>query len=172
MKIDHERYYVPEQSVWPIVGAISLFTIGIGAALLVNDLAKDQHGAGGYLLIIGLALLCYMLFGWFKNVIDESMAGLYSSQMDRSFRQGMSWFIFSEVMFFGAFFGALFYARIISVPWLDVGQTAGRGPCRAAPPGAAPPPGPSPPEIPRRLADGLPGRLFPQGIGLPGRPGA
>ncbi|NMU82292.1 cytochrome c oxidase subunit 3, partial [Vibrio parahaemolyticus] len=25
---------------------------------------------------------------------------------------------FSEVMFFGAFFGALFYARMISVPWL------------------------------------------------------
>jgi cytochrome c oxidase subunit 3 len=38
--------------------------------------------------------------------------------MDRSFRQGMSWFIFSEVMFFMAFFGALFYARILSVPWL------------------------------------------------------
>lgn len=119
MKIDHQRYYVPDQSVWPIVGAVSLFFIGIGAAILVNDLAKDEHGAGGYLLVIGIALLCYMLFGWFKNVINESLAGLYSSQMDRSFRQGMSWFIFSEVMFFGAFFGALFYARIIAVPWLD-----------------------------------------------------
>jgi cytochrome c oxidase subunit 3 len=30
----------------------------------------------------------------------------------------MGWFIFSEVMFFAAFFGALFYARVLSVPWL------------------------------------------------------
>ena len=30
----------------------------------------------------------------------------------------MMWFIFSEVMFFAAFFGALFYARVLSVPWL------------------------------------------------------
>ena len=59
-----------------------------------------------------------MLVGWFKNQIDESMAGLYSDQLGRSYRQGMSWFIFSEVMFFGAFFGALYYARFIAVPWL------------------------------------------------------
>ncbi|MBB1382473.1 cytochrome c oxidase subunit 3, partial [Shewanella sp. SR41-2] len=70
------------------------------------------------ILITGLAVIIFMIFGWFKTVIDESMAGLYSPQMDRSFRQGMSWFIFSEIMFFGAFFGALFYARMISVPWL------------------------------------------------------
>jgi cytochrome c oxidase subunit 3 len=31
---------------------------------------------------------------------------------------GMMWFIFSEVMFFAAFFGALFYTRQLSVPWL------------------------------------------------------
>jgi cytochrome c oxidase subunit 3 len=119
MSSSYQRYYVPAQSAWPIVGAVSLFFIALGAAFLINDLAKSQHGAGGYLLIIGFALLFYMLFGWFKNVISESMDGLYSSQMDRSFRQGMSWFIFSEIMFFGAFFGALFYARMISVPWLD-----------------------------------------------------
>jgi cytochrome c oxidase subunit 3 len=59
-----------------------------------------------------------MLVGWFKNQIDESMAGMYSAQLGRSYRQGMAWFIFSEVMFFVAFFGALFYARTISIPWL------------------------------------------------------
>lgn len=118
MSDSHQRYYVPEQSVWPIVGAVALFFIGYGSALWINELAKDQHGAGLYLLVAGSALLFYMLFGWFKNVITESMNGLYSAQMDRSFRQSMTWFIFSEVMFFMAFFGALFYARFISVPWL------------------------------------------------------
>ena len=60
-----------------------------------------------------------MLFvGWFSQVIKENEAGLYNLQVDRSFRMGMMWFIFSEVMFFAAFFGALFYARQFSVPWL------------------------------------------------------
>ena len=59
-----------------------------------------------------------MMFGWFRTVIGESIAGTYNKQVDTSFRMGMMWFIFSEVMFFAAFFGALFYARTLSVPWI------------------------------------------------------
>ncbi|HWV13815.1 MAG TPA: cytochrome c oxidase subunit 3 [Cellvibrio sp.] len=118
MRINPEKYYVPAQSHWPIIGAVALFLMGFGAAHLIADSAHQRTGVGGYLLVVGFALLFYMLFGWFRNVITESMGGLYSAQMDRSFRQGMSWFIFSEIMFFLAFFGALFYARTISVPGL------------------------------------------------------
>lgn len=118
MKTQYEKYYVPEQSPWPIVGAVALFLIAIGSGLAVMQTANQQGGVGFYVLIAGVALLLYMLFGWFKNVVDESIGGLYSAQMDRSFRQGMAWFIFSEVMFFFAFFGALFYARTLAVPWL------------------------------------------------------
>ncbi|MBU1437509.1 MAG: cytochrome c oxidase subunit 3 [Gammaproteobacteria bacterium] len=115
----YEKYYVPEQSPWPFVGAVALFLIAFGAGHLVNEVTRGKEGYGSYLLIAGVAILIFMLVGWFRNVIDESMSGLYSKQMDRSFRQGMSWFIFSEVMFFFAFFGALFYARLIAMPWLD-----------------------------------------------------
>jgi len=115
---EYEHYYVPSQSHWPIVGAVALFLIAIGAANLVSNLNTAEAGVGGYLLLAGICLVVYMLYGWFSNVINESMAGKYSHQMDNSFRQGMSWFIFSEVMFFAAFFGALFYARTLSVPWL------------------------------------------------------
>lgn len=59
-----------------------------------------------------------MITGWLRDVIRESRAGLYDAQMDRSFRQGMSWFIFSEVAFFAALFGSLFYIRFFAVPWL------------------------------------------------------
>jgi cytochrome c oxidase subunit 3 len=69
-------------------------------------------------LTTGALILIYMLFGWFGEVIRESEAGLYNEQVDTSFRMGMMWFIFSEVMFFACFFGALFYARMFSVPWL------------------------------------------------------
>ncbi|MGF1738021.1 MULTISPECIES: cytochrome c oxidase subunit 3 [Photobacterium] len=111
----HENYYVPEASGWPIIGAVALFLIAMGAGATVGDLFGGQ---GPWILLAGVGLLLIMLVGWFRDVIAESMGGLYSRQMDRSFRQGMSWFIFSEVMFFAAFFGTLFYARMIAVPWL------------------------------------------------------
>jgi cytochrome c oxidase subunit 3 len=114
----YESYYVPSQSHWPIVGAVALFMIAFGAANYVTDLANEKSGYGGYLLLAGIALVIYMIAGWFSDVINESLAGKYSRQMDNSFRQGMSWFIFSEVMFFAAFFGALLYLRVFSVPWL------------------------------------------------------
>lgn len=117
MNHEQEKYYVPEQSPWPIVGAFALFFIAVGAGLTIIQL-KSTSNSGVMLLLVGIAVLIYMIFGWFRNVIQESQTGLYSAQMDRSFKQGMGWFIFSEVMFFAAFFGALFYARMIAVPWL------------------------------------------------------
>jgi cytochrome c oxidase subunit III len=80
--------------------------------------------AGPWVLAAGLAVLVYMLFGWFGTVVRESEGGRYNRQVDVSFRWGMSWFIFSEVMFFAAFFGALFYMRALAVPGLGSGETA------------------------------------------------
>ncbi|UAA38868.1 cytochrome c oxidase subunit 3 [Paraneptunicella aestuarii] len=114
----YEKYYVPDQSPWPFVGAVALFLIVVGAGNYVVEVSKGKDGYGGIILLTGIAVLLYMLWNWFKDQINESMAGLYSAQLSRSYRQGMSWFIFSEVMFFCAFFGALFYARVFSVPWL------------------------------------------------------
>jgi len=115
---EYEKYYVPAESPWPFLGAVALFLIAVGAGNFVIESANDEEGYGLYILLAGLATLFYMLFGWFRNQIHESMSGMYSAQLGRSYKQGMAWFIFSEVMFFGAFFGALFYARVISVPWL------------------------------------------------------
>jgi cytochrome c oxidase subunit 3 len=107
------KYFVPEPSRWPIVGSVALLLMAAGAAIWFNG-----GGAGMYMVFAGLALLTYMMFGWFGNVVHESEGGQYNQRVDVSFRWGMSWFIFSEVMFFAAFFGALFYARNLSVPWL------------------------------------------------------
>ena len=120
MSSKHQPYFVPAQSSWPIVGAIALFLIAVGAGITVQNMAEGGDGSvfGKLILLSGFLFLLYMFAGWFSNIITESMSGQYSAQLSRSFRQGMSWFIFSEIMFFGAFFGALFYARMISVPWL------------------------------------------------------
>ncbi|KAB0461921.1 MULTISPECIES: cytochrome c oxidase subunit 3 [Vibrio] len=120
MSSKKEVYFVPHQSHWPLVGAVALFLVAVGAGLTVQNMGTGSAGGvfGKVVLFVGFVVLLYMLAGWFSNVITESLSGLYSEQISRSFRQGMSWFIFSEIMFFGAFFGALFYARMISVPWI------------------------------------------------------
>jgi cytochrome c oxidase subunit 3 len=106
-------YFIPQPSTWPIWGSAALFFMACGTALWINDAAW-----GKWVLLLGIALLIHMMVGWFGIVIRESEGGLYSKRVDISFRWGMSWFIFSEVMFFAAFFGALFYMRVLSVPWL------------------------------------------------------
>ena len=117
---DHQAggYYVPEPSIWPIVGSAAIALLTSGLVMWVNHI-----GAGGWLMLAGLLVLFYMMFGWFGTVIAESQSGKYNPQVDLSYRWGMSWFIFSEVMFFAAFFAALFYMRVLSVPWLGEGDT-------------------------------------------------
>ncbi|MBI2306378.1 MAG: cytochrome c oxidase subunit 3 [Rhodocyclales bacterium] len=106
-------YYVPPPSRWPIVGSCALLAIASGFVLLLAKVA-----AGPWVMALGAAILVYMLVGWFGSVIRENQAGLLEGQVDTSFRWGMVWFIFSEVMFFAGFFGALFYARNFAVPAL------------------------------------------------------
>jgi cytochrome c oxidase subunit 3 len=115
----HEQYYVPAQSKWPIIATLGLLITVVGLGTWFNDLKAERADSNGPLIFfVGGLFLAYMLFGWFGTVIKEGRSGLYSAQMDLSFRWGMSWFIFSEVMFFAAFFGVLFYVRTWAGPWL------------------------------------------------------
>ncbi|HAC33020.1 MAG TPA: cytochrome c oxidase subunit 3 [Gammaproteobacteria bacterium] len=106
-------YYVPEETRQP-------FLLAIGLALTVSGGAALMHGStgGGLLMGLGAIIAIVMIWNWMSHVIRESEAGLNSEQMDRTYRMGMGWFIFSEVMFFAAFFGALFYVRVLVLPWL------------------------------------------------------
>lgn len=113
------HYYLPHGTHWPIIGSIGLFTTMLGAATWLEDMSF-----GRYLFVLGLLIIVGMMFGWFGTVIRESEGGLYNAQVDRSFRWGMTWFIFSEVMFFGAFFGALFFARVFVEHWLAGGSNS------------------------------------------------
>ena len=106
-------YFVPGPSRWPMLAGISLLITMIGASAWVNDASW-----GSTVNIAGILCTLTVLYFWFGDAIKESEGGLYSKRIDHSYRWSMGWFIFSEVMFFGAFFGALFYARAITLPWL------------------------------------------------------
>ena len=105
------HYFVPQPMPWPIIGSAALFLMALGAVFLFNGASAGWIG-----IVAGFLVLVYMMFRWFGDVIRESEGGKYGGREDLSFRWGMSWFIFSEVMFFAVFFGALFYVRVLSVP--------------------------------------------------------
>ncbi len=117
MSSNNGGYYLPEPTKWPLIGSVGLF-LTLGGFAMALPTHNDGVMGNMTVMFIGLAVIIYMLFGWFGTVIRESEAGQYNDQVDRSFRMGMIWFIFSEVMFFAAFFGVLYYVREFSVPWL------------------------------------------------------
>mgnify|MGYP002713060579 CR=1 FL=1 len=109
-----DHYFVPEPSPWPVIAGGSLLLLLVGAALAMNGV--PTFGLG--LIFVALLLIAYFMYGWFRDVIEENLSGSYNQRDDRSFRQGMYWFIASEVFFFASFFGALYYIRNIALPWL------------------------------------------------------
>ena len=106
-------YFVPGPSRHPVMAATGLFFVILGASQWING---AQWGA--WVLAAGMLIWLGTLFQWFRESIAESEGGMYGHKIDLSFRWSMSWFIFSEVMFFGAFFTALWWARVHSVPAL------------------------------------------------------
>lgn len=106
-------YFVPGPSKWPVLMGTALLAVMAGASAWVNGISWGMP-----VNLIGIIAALVILYFWFGDAIAESEGGLYNARIDTSYRWSMSWFIFSEVMFFGAFFGALYYARAITMPWL------------------------------------------------------
>ena len=106
-------YFVPAPSRHPAMAALGLFFVILGGSQWLN-----AHTWGMYLFIFGILWWLGVLYQWFHDAVHESEGGSYGHKVDLSFRWSMSWFIFSEVMFFGAFFTALWWARAHSVPAL------------------------------------------------------
>jgi cytochrome c oxidase subunit 3 len=106
-------YFIPSPSQHPVMLASGLFLVILGAGQWVNG-----RGWGAWALLAGMIVWLAVLYRWFGDAIRESEGGLYSDRVDVSFRWSMAWFIFSEVMFFAAFFGALYWARVFALPML------------------------------------------------------
>jgi cytochrome c oxidase subunit 3 len=118
----HDNYYIPHKATWPVM-------VTIGLLLMLVGFANHLNGStiGSTLMVLGLMVFLLMLAGWFTLQAIESESGMYNTQVGVSYRMGMMWFIFSEIMFFAVFFGTLWYTRNLVVPWLGgIGDGPGR----------------------------------------------
>lgn len=111
--LTRNEYYVPHSSQYSLLLSLGIFFLAAGFVFRLNDVPQ-----GLWSMLAGAGFILYVVHGWFGQVIAENLRGIYTGWEDRSYRIGMMWFIFSEVMFFGCFFGALFYLRTIAVPEL------------------------------------------------------
>ena len=107
------HYFIPQPSRHPVLVATAMLLIIFGAGQWINGASW-----GKFFVFGGFALWAVIIFQWFSQAIGESEGKLYSDRVDVSYRWSMSWFIFSEVMFFAAFFGALYWARNHALPML------------------------------------------------------
>lgn len=124
----YETYYVPDSSKLAISATIGLVLLVIGASSVINDFSyrPGEETNSSFILYSGLVWFAATLVAWFGITIRENRQGMNSAQLKHSYVLGMQWFIFSEVMFFFAFFGALFYIRNLAAPWLAGEGDAGR----------------------------------------------
>ena len=108
--------YVVPPTYFPLIGCCALFCMALG---FVGWLHQQHFGV--FLLSLGFGLLILMMFLWFSAVISEVRDHDLDSDsvIDASYRWSMGWFIFSEVMFFGVFFGVLLFIRVIILPYLS-----------------------------------------------------
>ena len=100
----YQEYYVPHSSKLPIFASLGIFLTVYGMGNMFNEMSSGSDSSFGEIVFfLGGLVMGGTLFFWFSEVIKENHSNLYSDQMNRSFVWGMSWFIFSEVMFFAAF---------------------------------------------------------------------
>lgn len=115
---DYQAYYIPHNSRYPIWTAVGMIAMMVGVGYWLVQIKQDDPDPNRLLFMAGILTLGTTLYFWFSKVIEENFQGLPNAQLNRSYIWGMAWFIFSEVMFFFAFFAALFYVRNFAVPWL------------------------------------------------------
>ncbi len=111
-------YHLVSPSPWPALGAFSAFVMMFGFVLYLHPtMLGEGLGApltqlGSWTIVPGISLVFLTMLLWWRDVISEAHGGYHKPIVQLGLRYGMVLFIFSEVMFFVAFFWAFFNASL------------------------------------------------------------
>ena len=113
-EVKHD-YHLVNPSPWPVLASIGLFLLAIGAVVFMKGFVPAESGMAPVLgkghpwvMLAGLVMITWVLFGWWGDVIKESRGGDHTPVVQIGLRYGMILFIASEVMFFVAWFWGFF----------------------------------------------------------------
>jgi cytochrome c oxidase subunit 3 len=108
-------YHLVEPSPWPIIASVSAFVMAVGAVMWMKKMTLGGLQVGSLLFGIGLIGILYVMYGWWRDVLDEALnKGDHTPVVQIHHRYGMIMFIASEVMFFVAWFWAYFDASLFA----------------------------------------------------------
>ena len=105
-EVKHD-YHLVNPSPWPLLGSMAVLTTAIGGVTFMKGLFGLEQGTW-WLLAIGLAMICWVMIGWWREVIKEGNTGDHTPVVEMGLRYGMILFIASEVMFFVGWFWSFF----------------------------------------------------------------
>ncbi|TAH36080.1 MAG: cytochrome c oxidase subunit 3 [Alphaproteobacteria bacterium] len=107
-------FHLVDPSIWPILSAFAAGFMAICAVLYMHpDMKILNVNLGLTGVIAGFAVLCFLAFRWWRDVVREAHSeGHHTPIVRLHHRYGMILFIASEVMFFAAFFWAFFDASL------------------------------------------------------------
>jgi len=110
MSIQKHPFHLVDPSPWPLFAALSAFSTTTGGVMYMHG-----YIGGGTLLSLGLCMIMYSMFVWWRDVVREATyEGHHTGLVQLGLRYGMILFIVSEVMFFFAFFWAFFSCKLNS----------------------------------------------------------
>ena len=126
----HHDYHLVNPSPWPAVGSLAAFVSAVGLIIWMRSMGGGSglFGLKGpTLFYLGMALILFTMFMWWRDVIKEAHAGDHTPVVQIHLRYGMLLFIASEVMFFVAWFWAFFDIALFpaAVHPLDITQSNG-----------------------------------------------
>lgn len=111
LKLKHP-FHLVDPSPWPLVASLGAFLATFGGVMYLH-----MYKSGGFLFSIGLFLIIYVMFAWWRDIIREgTYEGQHTQIVQQGLRMGMMLFIVSEIMFFFAFFWAFFHSSLSPVP--------------------------------------------------------
>jgi cytochrome c oxidase subunit 3 len=111
-------YHIIDPSPWPLIGSIGALLMAIGGIGWMQSIQGNEFSLLGiplsnpWMFFIGLLIVLYTMFGWWGDTIKEAHQGHHTQVVSLHLRYGMIMFIASEVMFFVAWFWAVFDASL------------------------------------------------------------
>jgi len=111
---ERHGFHLVDPSPWPLLGAFGALMATFGGVLTMHG-----YNGGKALFYLGIFTIIYTMYVWWRDIVREgTYEGQHTKAVQSGLRMGVLFFIFSEVMFFVAFFWGFFHSSLNPSPFI------------------------------------------------------